>query len=151
VPRSRQLKTAQQLFGQEERRKAETLALSERALRESEAKLAELKTYRADYLKDFAQRAGGGMSAARARDYQTFIARLEEALRLQAELVNQARAERAELLTKWRGAARRSVAVDRAVERHTTAARRAADRSEQRDSDERAQSRWSEGASRRAR
>jgi flagellar protein FliJ len=148
LPRSRQLKTAQQVFDHDERRKAETLADSERQVHESEAKLAELKRYRQDYQQDFARRAGGGMDAARARDYQAFIARLDEALRQQTELVSRAHAERSEQLGKWRGAAQRSAAVDRAVERHRSEEQRALERREQRDSDERAQRRWSQGVKR---
>jgi flagellar protein FliJ len=151
MARSRQLKTAQRVLGDDERRKAQTLALSERQVHESEAKLAELKTYRADYLRDFAQRAGGGMNAASARSYQAFIARLDEALREQTEVVTRARAERAEQLSKWRGAARRSAAVERVVQRSHSEERRALEKSEQVDSDERAQRRWAQGAQRRAR
>ena len=151
MPRARQLKTAQRLFDDDERRNAETLALAERQLRESETKLAELTSYQADYLRDFAKRAGGGMNAASARDYQTFIARLDEALRQQNELVAQARAQQAEQLGKWRGAARRSMAVDRAVERHATEERRTVERREQRDTDERAHSAWTAGKNNRAR
>jgi len=151
VPRSRQLKTAQRVFDENERRKAETLAVSQRHVHESEAKLAELKRYQQDYLRDFARRAGSGMDAARARDYQAFIARLDEALRQQSELVSRAHAQHAEQLGEWRGAAQRSAAVDRAVERHRCEQQRVLERHEQRDADERAQRRWTQGAHRRAR
>ena len=151
MPRSRQLKTAQRVFDQDERRKAETLAVSERQLHESEAKLAELQRYQQDYLRDFARRAGGGMDATRARDYQAFIARLDEALRQQAEVVSRARTQRTEQLGKWRGAAQRSAAVERVVARHRSAEQRTLERHEQRDSDERAQRAWTQGVSRRAR
>lgn len=151
MPRARQLKTAQRIFEDDERRKSETLAHTERQLQESEAKLEELKSYRADYLRDFAKRAGGGMNATSARDYQSFIARLDEALRQQAEIVSQARAQQAEQLTKWRGAAQRSMAVDRAVERHSGDERRRLERHEQSDSDERAQRAWTTRTTNRAR
>jgi flagellar FliJ protein len=133
----------------DEQRKAQTLASSERAVSESEAKLAELDGYREAYLRDFASRAGGGMSAARARDYQAFLARLDEALREQTEVVSKARAQRAELLAKWRGAARRSATVDRALQRGLSEEQRRVERREQGESDERAQSRWSSGGGRR--
>jgi flagellar protein FliJ len=142
MTRARQLETAQRVFDDQERRKAETLAHSERLLRESEAKLAELSTYKADYLRDFAKRAGGGMSAARARDYQAFMERLDEALRQQNELVAQARSQQAEHLNTWRGAARQSMVVDKAVERHAAEERRVLEQREQRDTDERAQGAW---------
>jgi flagellar protein FliJ len=141
VPR-RQLKTAQKLADNDERRKAETLAASERQVKESEAKLAELKTYQADYMRDFARKAGDGMDAARARDYQAFIARLDEALRQQAELVAKARAQQAEQFSKWRGAAQHAAVVERVVHRDQCAEVRAFERREQSESDERAQLNW---------
>ncbi len=145
MPRIRQLKTAHGVLESDEKRKAQTLANSERAVKDSEAKLAELGGYREAYLRDFATRAVGGISAARARDYQAFLARLDEALREQAEVVARAKAQRAELLAKWRGAARRTAAVDRALERSLTEEQRRLERREQGDSDERAQGRWSSG------
>jgi flagellar protein FliJ len=151
MPRTRQLKTAQRVLDDEQRRKAQTLAHSERQLNESEAKLAELQGYRADYLRDFASRAGGGMNAASARQYQAFLGRLDEALRQQSELVTRARAQQAEHLSTWRGVAQRSAAVDRAVARGHTEEQRRFERREQVDSDERAQRRWSAGALRRGR
>lgn len=148
MPRIRQLKTAHGVLETDERRKAQTLAASERAVHESEAKLSELGSYRDAYVRDFALRAGGGMNAARARDYQAFLARLDEALREQNEIVTKARAARAELLAKWRGAARRSAAVHRALQRGLTEEQRRLERREQVDADERAQGRWSSGGSR---
>jgi flagellar FliJ protein len=133
----------------DEKRKAQTLAHSERAVNESEAKLAELDGYREAYLRDFANRAGGGMSAVRARDYQAFLARLDEALREQTEVVSKARAQRTELLAKWRGAARRSATVDRALQRGLGEEQRRLERREQGESDDRAQSRWTSGGGRR--
>ncbi len=148
MPRIRQLKTAHGVLETDERRKAQTLAASERAVHESEAKLSELGSYRDAYVRDFALRAGAGMNAARARDYQAFLARLDEALREQSEIVSKARAARAELLAKWRGAARRSAAVDRALKRGLTEEQRRLERREQVDADERAQGRWSAGGTR---
>ena len=151
MPRTRQLKTAHGVFESDEQRKAQTLASSERAVRESEAKLAELGAYRDAYLRDFARRAGDGMSAARAHDYQACLARLDEALREQTEIVARSRAARAELLAKWSGAARRSAAADRALQRGLTEEQRRLERREQVEADERAQGRWSSGGSRKGR
>lgn len=148
MPRIRQLKTARGVLETDKRRKAQTLAASERTVHESEAKLTELGRYRDAYVRDFALRAGGGMSAARARDYQAFLARLDEALHEQTEIVARARAAAAELLAKWSGAARRSAAVDRALQRGLSEEQRRLERREQVDADDRAQGRWSSGGTR---
>jgi len=151
VPRIRQLQTAHGVLENDERRKAQTLANSERQVKESEAKLAELGSYREAYLRDFASRAGSGMTAARARDYQAFIARLDEALGEQSEVVARARTQRAELLARWRGAAQHTAAVDRALKRGLSEEQSRLERREQTDADERAQRRWSSGDHRRVR
>jgi flagellar protein FliJ len=151
VQRSRQLKTARHVLERDERHKAETLAMSERQLRESEAKLAELQAYRSDYLRDFSRRAGSGINAASARSYQAFLTRLDAALREQTELVSRARAQRAEQLIKWRGAAQRSAALERVTKRYRSEEQGQAERREQSESDERAQRTLTSGANRRAR
>lgn len=151
MARIRQLQTAHGVLEDDERRKAQTLASAERQVKESEAKLAELASYRESYLRDFANRAGGGMTAARARDYQAFLARLDEALREQNEIVARAREQRAELLIKWRGAAQHTAAVDRALQRGLTEEQRRGERREQSDADERSQRRWSVAEQRRVR
>lgn len=151
MPRTRQLKTARRVLERDELRAAQSLALNEQQLREVEARLSKLRSYRADYVREFTRRAGGGMSATSARSYQAFLARLDEALREQTELMLRAQAKRAEQLSKWRGATQRTAVLDRAVEQQCTEERRRLERHEQRESDERAQRRWTLGAHRRAR
>ncbi len=149
MSRDRQLKTAKDVLERTERRHAQALAASERRVRESEAKLAELEGYRADYLRDFAGRAATGITAGSARNFQGFITRVEEALREQAQVVARVRAERAEELRKWRLAAQRSSAVGRVIDNHQLQERRRAERREQASADEHAQSRWAAKGTRR--
>jgi flagellar protein FliJ len=132
----KQLETVQRIAGSEERRRAERLAAAEKRLRDCEAKLAELTAYQANYAQDFARRAGGGLDGARVRHFQTFLARLGEAVRQQSEIVDRARVERDIELESWRQAARRAQMVGRVVEHRQAEARRESDRREQRDSDE---------------
>jgi len=126
----------QRVVDDQERRRAEALAASERHVTESEAKLAELEAYRDSYLNDFAARAGAGMSAARARDYQVFLARLGEALRQQGLAVVRAKAHRDSELRNWQGAAQRADAVGHMVKRWSTEERRELERIEQKETDE---------------
>ncbi len=133
---SKQLETVQRVAGGEERRRAERLAAAEQRVRECEAKLAELGAYQADYARDFARRASSGIDGARVRHFQTFLARLGEALRQQSEIVDRARAERDAELESWRQAARRAKVVGRVIDHRRDEARRESDRREQRESDE---------------
>ncbi len=133
---SKQLETVERVADEEERRGAERLAAAERRVRESEAKLAELTAYQADYAGDFARRASGGLDGARVRHFQTFLARLGEAVRQQSEAVDHARAERDAELERWRRAAQRAQMVGRLVQNRRDEARLESDRREQRESDE---------------
>jgi flagellar FliJ protein len=119
-----------------ERRRAEALALSERRVTESEAKLAELEAYQAGYVRDFNARAGSGMNAINARDYQVFLARLGEALRQQAQAVLRTKALRDIERQSWQGAAQRADAVGHMVKVWNAEDRKELDRHEQKESDE---------------
>ena len=132
----KQLETVQRVASDEERRRAERLAAAEKRVKDCEAKLAELSAYQADYAGDFARRASSGLDGARVRHFQTFLARLGEAVRQQSEIVDRARAERDAELESWRHAARRAQMVGRVVEHRRAEVRREGDRREQRESDE---------------
>jgi len=136
------LKSAQQLLERQQQRQAQALADSERQVRDNEAKLAELERYRAVYLRDFDHRAQGGMHAGQARAYQTFIARIAQAIKEQQELLARARAHHTEELRKWRSAARRSSALNHVVGRQERSAQQRAEKSEQATSDAHAQRLW---------
>ena len=139
MKRAERLQMVQRVVDDQERRRAETLAGSERRLRESETKLAELQNYYAGYVREFAARAESGMDGGMARDYQAFLSRLDEALRQQAQAVVRARAQRDGELQIWQGAAQRAEGVGQMVRRFLLEDARALDRVEQFESDERAQ------------
>lgn len=126
-----------------ERRKAEALAACEKSVLAAQAKLDELESYRAAYVRDFARRAEFGMSGAGVREYQVFLGRLEEALRHQAQVLTQARLQRGADLESWRSAARRAAAVGNLASHWQAQERVATERIEQKESDERSQQLWS--------
>jgi flagellar FliJ protein len=128
-----------------ERRKAEALAASERRVTESEKKLTELEAYRASYVRDFAIRAQQGMTGAAARDYQAFLARLDDALHQQNQTVVGTRAQRDAERQNWQDAAQRAEAIGTTVKRWQGEERYALDRREQTESDERSQHIWARG------
>ncbi|HTW37414.1 MAG TPA: flagellar export protein FliJ [Steroidobacteraceae bacterium] len=134
---SKQLQVVQRVTDNEKRRQAERLAARERRVLECEAKLTELTSYQANYAREFAERAGRGIDGARLRAFQTFLARLAEAVRQQLEIVERVRAERDADRDSWRRAAQRAEMVDHVVKRRVDEERRALDRQEQRESDER--------------
>ncbi|MDE2448923.1 MAG: flagellar export protein FliJ [Gammaproteobacteria bacterium] len=126
-----------------ERRKAQALAACEKNERAAQAKLDELEAYRTAYVQDFARRAQSGMNGAGVRDYQIFLSRLDEALRHQTHILAQARLQRGAELENWRNAARRATAVGNLATHWQAEERLAAERVEQKESDERSQQLWS--------
>jgi flagellar FliJ protein len=135
----------QNVVDDQERRRAEALAASERRVVEGEAKLAELQSYHESYVRGFAIRAESGIDGAMARDYQAFLARLEEALRQQTQIIIRARVQRDGEMQNWQGAAQRAEAVGQMVKRFQTEEARAVDRREQSESDERSAHAWAYG------
>jgi flagellar FliJ protein len=136
MKRSERLDIVQQAAARTERERAERVGAAERHLAEMQQKLAALEKYRGEYEAGFATRAGGGVDVIGMRDFQTFLARLGEALVQQREFVAQARnaleAERA----NWREAAQRQHVVETLAERWQGEETRAANRRDQNDSDE---------------
>lgn len=139
MKRSERMHTVERVVSDVEKKRAESLAVSERRLSECESKLTELQSYQKSYAEQFNARAGAGIGAAGLRDYQTFMARLAEAVKQQTQIVTQARADRDTELKTWQSAAQRSEAVGGLIKRWQTEERREDDRKEQRESDERSQ------------
>lgn len=125
-----------------ERRKAEALAACEKNVLAAQAKLDELEAYRAAYVQDFARRSQAGMNGAGMREYQVFLSRLDEALKHQAHILAQARLQRGAELESWRNAARRATAVGNLASHWQAEERLAAEKVEQKESDERSQQLW---------
>jgi len=139
MSRAGRLAPVQHVIDETERRHATQLAASERRVAACEARLTELSKYEADYRNNFHTRVSSGMSSAELRDYQTFLARLTEAVRQQTHAVTKARLERDAQRLQWQLAAQRAKAVEHVIGHWQAEERLGQNRREQRDSDERAQ------------
>jgi flagellar protein FliJ len=141
MTRAKRLEPVQDIVGDAERRLAQSLAAHERRVAEAETKLQDLQRYKSEYERQFEQRASTGMGVTDLRDYQAFLARLTEAIRQQHGILQRVRGERDAERLRWQDAAKRAKALDHVVERWQLEERRALDRREQRETDERAQRR----------
>ena len=141
MTRAKRMKPVQNLYDDTERRLAVALATVEKKVADAETKLRELERYRGDYENQFKQRAGRGIGATELRDYQAFLARLSDAIRQQQAVVKRAQSERDAERQRWEEAAKRAKALGHVVEQWQTEERRASDRREQRENDERSQRR----------
>lgn len=139
MTRSERMAPVQRVFGDAERDRARELGDAQRRLADAEARLEELRAYQSDYQGAFRKRAEDGTSIRALRDFQAFLARLDEALRQQEQAVANAREQAAGSRRNWQGAARQVKAVESVVDRWQSAEARAGERREQKESDERAQ------------
>ena len=138
MTRSKRMKPVVKVAGERERNAARVLGECRRRLAEQEEKLRQLQVYREDYARQFQDAAGQGLGAARLQDYRSFLARLNEAIRQQQQVVEQQRAECARQQDRWRDTRTHAKALDKVVERYRSEEHRMASRREQHDSDERA-------------
>jgi flagellar FliJ protein len=145
MKKTQRIALVQRVVGDLERRKAEALALCEQRVRDTRARLAELESYRATYLRDFQRRAQTGLDGAGVREYQIFLSRLDEALQHQSQLLGQAELQRTSELESWRSAARRAAQIGTLAEHWRAEERGVEERCEQRETDERSQQQWSRG------
>jgi len=141
MTRAKRLQPVQTLVDDKERRLAQSLAGFEKKLTDAQRKCQELERYREEYEKQFKETAARGIGVAGLRDYQAFLARLNEAVRQQQSVVTRALAERDAERTRWQEMARRAKALDHVVEQWNAEERRVRDRREQLETDERAQRR----------
>jgi flagellar FliJ protein len=136
MKRSQRLDIVQQATSRTERERAERVALAEKHVVEMQQKLAALEKYRGEYEAGFAAKAGAGFGAADVRDFQTFLARLGEALEQQRDLLEAARGALDAERNHWREAAQRAHVVETLAERWQTEETRDANRRDQNMSDE---------------
>jgi flagellar FliJ protein len=141
MKRSERLDVVQQAAARTEQERAQRVGAAERHLTEMQQKLAALEKYRTEYEAGFARRAGGGVDVIGMRDFQTFLARLGEALAQQREIVALARGTLEAERSHWREAAQRAHVVDTLAVRWQGEETRAAHRRDQNESDELSQQR----------
>lgn len=138
MSRADRMAPVQQVFGNAERDRARELGEAQRQLADAEARLVELRTYHGEYMGAFRKRCEDGTSIRALRDFQAFLARLDNAVRQQEQLVEQARQRVAGSRRDWQGAAQKVKAVGAVVERWQKTEALVLDRRDQKDSDERA-------------
>jgi flagellar protein FliJ len=139
VKRTQRLEPVDRLARNTERDCALRLAGAQQRLADAERRCVELERYREEYHQAFRARAVSGVQAQGLREFQTFIARLDDALRQQRQLVLQLRNEQQREHQQWQHAAVRSSAVGKVMENAKREERQVEDRRLQRELDERAQ------------
>jgi flagellar FliJ protein len=111
------------------------VADAERHLAEMERQLAQLTSYRSDYVQR-SEQSPGSVDAVRLQNFRSFLGRLSEAIRLQGEAVKEARAAYEIKRQQWSVKRVEAEALGKAVERFRLDERRAQDRRDQNEMDD---------------
>ena len=139
APPSKRFKPIQRIADNRERQAASALGESLKVRHAAEQRLAELRAYHAEYLQRYGETTRNGASAAQIRDYHLFLDKLEQAIREQERVASQAQQQCSASKDHWRERYNRSQAMSKVVDRLQDGERRAADKREQSDQDERNQ------------
>lgn len=136
--RSQRMEPVVRVAGRREEDAARDLAKQRDLLAHQERQLAELQSYRSEYLERLHDQSGSGVNASRLQDYRIFLDKLDTAIGQQERIVAQQRREVERFHQRWLALRSRCNAMDKAVERMRNEERRALDRREQMESDENA-------------
>lgn len=139
MKRSKRLEPVHALMSDAERECAVRLAGMQARLQEAERRCQELKRYLSEYQNAFRQRAKAGIGVRGMRDYQTFIARLGEAVQQQHGVIEQLGRDCEQARTQWRQAAVRKSAVGKVIAKAASEDQQLEARRVQTETDERAQ------------
>jgi len=139
VKRSKRLEPVHLLMSEAERECALRLAGMQVRLQEAERRCQELERYLGEYQSAFRQRAQAGIAVRGMRDYQTFIARLGEAVQQQQGLIEQLGRDCEQARAQWRQAAVRKSALGKLIAKAVSEDQQLEARRVQTETDERAQ------------
>jgi len=135
MSRSERIQPIKDIADTRERNAGAVVAQAERALRDREQQLAQLKKYLDEYVRKNTPGIGS-VDPIRLNNYRAFLARLTEAVRAQEQLVEQASREYERKREDWRVQHVEAAALGRAVERMQLFERNEQGRREQKESDE---------------
>jgi len=139
VKRSKRLEAVGALADDTERECATQAAALQGRLADAERRCVELQRYLGEYQQMFQRRASAGMGVTGMRDYQTFIARLGDAVRQQQGVIEQLRADCERARAQWLAAAARKSAMRKVIANVRSEDQKLEDRRNQKEFDEQAQ------------
>ncbi|MEW8507027.1 MAG: flagellar export protein FliJ [Candidatus Thiodiazotropha sp.] len=133
---SKRLKPVQRFAHSKEQKAARIMGQARKNLQQEEAKLAQLKQYHQEYLARFKQMAGEGMSSSQLQEYRAFLAKLDEAVKQQQDVVAASMVSHSSSKRAWKQNHSRTQALNKAVDRFREQEKKVADTREQKESDE---------------
>jgi flagellar FliJ protein len=136
---SKRLTPVRRVAQSREQKAARHLGQSHRTLQEEETKLKQLKRYHQEYLQRFEEVAKKGISAPQLQEYRAFLEKLDQTIRQQRDVVSASLVDHSSKKDDWRQKHTRTQALNKVVTRYQQQERKAEDRHEQKESDDRSQ------------
>ncbi|MCG7949533.1 MAG: flagellar export protein FliJ [Candidatus Thiodiazotropha taylori] len=133
---SKRLKPVQRFAHSKEQNAARSMGQARKNLEQEEAKLKQLKQYHQEYLERFEQMAREGMTSTQLQEYRTFLAKLDEAINQQQQVVAASMVNHNSQKTDWKQKHSRTQALNKVIDRYREKEQKSADRREQKESDE---------------
>ncbi|ALP52677.1 hypothetical protein Tel_05665 [Candidatus Tenderia electrophaga] len=134
---SRRFEPIADLARNSEREAAKALGQALQQLEAHQAQLQQLIDYQAEYRRRLSDSASQGMNAQALNEYREFVAKLAQAIDRQERVVEQLRRELEDSKRYWFAKRGHSKALDMVLERYIKSERRALEKKEQRDHDDR--------------
>jgi flagellar FliJ protein len=141
VTRSQRLQPLARIADRRQQEAARRLQRLREELSRHEARLAQMRAYRQEYVGRYLAAARAGMRAEQIKEYQAFLARLDQAVGQLERVVEQTRQQCEQRATDWVETRVRSRVIDQAIARYRDQEELTERRREQKESDERSQRR----------
>ncbi len=119
MTRSKRMQPVLRVAEMREQAAAKELGNAQRFLQEQEERLAELRLYHAEYVRDMHSQGSSGISSARFQELQRFMASLNQAIEQQQQMVHSAARACEHKRQLWQSAYRKSRSLDKVVERYS--------------------------------
>lgn len=124
MTRLKRLETVHTVLGDRADQAARALARSRERVEEETRRLEQLRRFRDDYRQEFAGSGQDVIDAFRLRDFNAFVARLDEAIARQQQHVDSVRREAEQVREHWQAQRRRADGMEKVVEGHREVHRR---------------------------
>lgn len=144
--RSQRMKPVQRVAERREETAAKELGDAQNYLKQQQERLTELRSYHAEYVRNFETLGSNGIGVVQFHQYQQFLASLGKAIEQQGRMVEQATQVCEQKRRQWQVARGKSKSLDKVVERMASEERYHEGRREQLESDEMAQHRRGRGS-----
>jgi len=122
---------------QQEVEAAKALSKASEEVMLQKKRLEEFENYRNEYGQQFSHVGGGGMTAAKARDYQSFFNKLNHVLEQQKVAIQNAEVEFELKKRQWLAARNKLKAINKVKEKHVQAEEIAEEKQLQKEQDDR--------------